>query len=66
MTCDPNPCPTLGACCYGGQDNLCSITTEANCPHLWIGQQPCDPDACVLPVERSTWGQIKSRYKGAR
>lgn len=60
--CDPNPCPEPGACCF---DEVCVLLPEWACElegGLWVGG-PCDPNPCVIPVEESTWGQIKANYR---
>jgi hypothetical protein len=43
-SCDPNPCPLLGACCDQGD---CTITTEAECGGQWLGPHfDCNPNPC--------------------
>ncbi len=63
--CDPNPCQLpLGACCT--LENSCTVTTQAACDPAanWYYQATsCDPNPCpALPVEPTSWGQIKNRY----
>jgi hypothetical protein len=60
FTCPP-PLPT-GACCVG---QTCTITTEQDCTGTWKGPgTTCDNTACLAtPVERRTWGSIKSLYR---
>ena len=53
-----------GACCEG---EVCSFSTLADCPGTYMGTGvPCDPTRCPppTPVEESSWGRIKSRYRG--
>jgi len=59
------PLPPTGACCIG-QD--CFIYTAAEC--IALGGEykgdgvGCDPNPCIIvPVEDTTWGQIKSNYR---
>lgn len=54
-----------GACCY--PDGACLVLPETECVAAggdYYGDNvPCDPNPCpIVPVEESTWGQIKSRY----
>jgi len=62
-TCDPDPCTPSGACCL--TNGHCIVTTEDDCPGSWAGpgticdQVPCSP----VPIEPSTWGRIKSRFR---
>jgi hypothetical protein len=66
--CEPNTCeqpPAQGACCDHVTGN-CTITTQAACAFDWLGADiPCDITTCVpvIPVERTTWGQIKNTYR---
>jgi len=65
--CSPNRCAVYGACCYGGPTpQTCRITTQSGCSYVWLASQPCSPDLCASPVEKTTWGQIKARYRDAR
>jgi len=57
---------TAGACCFstGG----CMVGTEADCEGAggsYMGDGiACDPDPCgATPVDYTTWGQIKSRFR---
>jgi hypothetical protein len=68
VECDPNPCEyLLGACCDGPE---CLLLTEEECLEGgydpgWFGDEfdTCDPNPCPpVPVEESTWGQIKANY----
>ncbi|MCA9727900.1 MAG: hypothetical protein KC729_09480 [Candidatus Eisenbacteria bacterium] len=65
--CDPNPCDLLpGACCL--PDLTCIILPRTACEdNGWIFVGPntlCTPDPCrPVPVQPSTWGQIKARFK---
>lgn len=67
--CDPNPCPQpppRGACCF--VDGTCVVLTEGECAVQqgdWLGPDTdCDPNPCpIVPVERSSWGRIKSVYR---
>jgi hypothetical protein len=69
-TCDPNLCPpppAQGACC-NTITGSCTVTTELVCvaPLVWRGAGvPCNAQSCspVIPVERSSWGQIKNLYR---
>lgn len=64
--CDPNPCPpppVESACCLNG---VCTITTETLClgaGGTWLPDTACDPNPCVIPVEETSWGQIKANYR---
>jgi len=64
--CDPNPCPpppVEAACCLNG---ACTITTETLCLGAggqWLPGEDCDPNPCVIPVEETSWGQIKANYR---
>jgi hypothetical protein len=67
VPCDPNPCPQPGACCF--PDGTCQVLpTEQDCLNAqgeWQGAgTDCDPNNCVpTPVERTSWGQIKSHFR---
>lgn len=62
-SCDPNPCPVdTGACCY--QDGSCAVTIQVYCGGTWFLSGVCDPNPCeVIPTERTSWGQIKNRFR---
>ena len=56
-----------GACCWVA-DGRCTITTQAGCvaPGSWLGAfVPCNFSNCPvpMPVQRSSWGQIKNIYR---
>jgi hypothetical protein len=64
--CSPNPCPQPGACC--APEGRCTFTTASACPapNDWLGiSVACTPDPCPVPVpvERTTWGRIKSNFR---
>jgi hypothetical protein len=65
IPCQPTTCTLYGACCHGGASpQLCTITTEATCDHVWVVGHSCAPDTfCDTPVQKATWGQIKNTYK---
>jgi len=49
LACCPDTDPE-GACCV---NEVCSITTELNCPGDWQGAgTDCDPDPCIPPPDR--------------
>lgn len=53
-----------GACCDDLTGN-CTITTQVECQFTWLGAGvPCNATTCAppVPVERASWGQIKSMY----
>lgn len=57
--------PPVGACCDG---NGCRLSTESECVAsggFYMGDEvDCDPDPCLpIPVDVTTWGKIKSRYR---
>lgn len=56
------PGPPLGACCVGEE---CTVTLQQDCQGVWKGAgTDCDPNPCiVVPVEQTSWGQIKSAYR---
>lgn len=55
------PGPPEGACCIG---TVCSITTQDGCQGNWLGAGTvCNPNPCAVPVEESSWGQIKANYR---
>ena len=61
----PNACepPTIGACCFEG--GACTETAPENCTGVYQGDwTDCDPNPCPpTPVERTSWGRIKNRYR---
>lgn len=59
------PAPASGACCLpSGGCNVYSPETCAALEGRYMGNSvPCDPDPCITPVESSSWGQIKSRFR---
>lgn len=69
--CDPSPCRPTGACCLG-TDGECRVVSDLECGGLsgtYLGdcsncspENPCRVDA----VRSTTWGAIKSRYRGGR
>ena len=65
VPCDPFPCDA--ACCFA--DGTCQMLTQAECgasQGQWQGGGVrCDPNPCPppVPVERTTWGRIKSEYR---
>lgn len=65
--CLPDLCPVPPAewaCCL--PDGTCIIATEAAClavQGVWFVDRTCDPYPCVIPVEETTWGQIKANYR---
>jgi hypothetical protein len=65
--CDPNPCPQLGACCFGCEE--CAYLLQEECMELpdwyqWIEGTPCDPNPCPpVATEPTTWGSIKADYR---
>jgi hypothetical protein len=66
--CDPNPCPpppVEAACCLP-DGSTCIIATQDACLSVngeWLEGQTCEPNPCVIPVEETTWGQIKANYR---
>jgi len=57
--------PTVGACCDA---EGCRLETAGDCAAsggFYLGDEVgCYPDPCVpIPVERTTWGQIKARFR---
>jgi hypothetical protein len=67
-SCSPNPCPVIWACCVAGE---CFMLTEGQCTAQsgdWRGAgQICaslgGTVTCQTPVERTSWGMIKSIYR---
>jgi hypothetical protein len=55
--------PAPGACCFGPN---CTLLLEADCAAqggVWYGGA-CDPNPCPpVPVENTSWGQIKANYR---
>jgi hypothetical protein len=62
-TCDPGFCvlPPPVACCL--PDGSCIAIHACACDGVWYDAS-CDPNPCSTPVERTSWGGIKNRYKG--
>lgn len=62
-SCDPNPCLQPGACC-DFTTHGCVVSTPAGCTNgYWIGGA-CSPNLCFsTPIERKSWGQIKSIFR---
>jgi len=62
--CDPLPCEPYGACCDEG---YCYETDEPTCllgGGVFMGNHVrCEDVDCMTPVQRSTWGRIKSSYR---
>lgn len=59
------PMPPISACCF---DDVCMMLLEADCLAQGGEYQGdysvCDPNPCVVvPVEESSWGQIKNQYR---
>jgi len=65
ITCTPNnPCPQPGACCDMTLQT-CAMVMQGDCvsPLVWKGGN-CTPTLClVVPVQHSSWGQIKNLYR---
>jgi len=58
--------PGLGACCFPSGD--CLMGTQAGCDRAggsYLGDDvPCDPNPCeATPVERATWGEVRSLFR---
>jgi hypothetical protein len=52
--------PLTGACCLAGG---CTVTTQAQCAGQYMGDgTDCDPNPCVVPTDKVSWGQIKAAY----
>lgn len=48
-TCDPNPCPSVGACCFG---DVCALIAEDRCYRwggIWMDLPSCSPNPCKPP-----------------
>jgi len=65
--CTPTLCPIIvyGACC---KDGVCDFVTPAQCAAIsgtYMGDNvPCSAVICPpVPVERTSWGQIKADYR---
>jgi hypothetical protein len=72
IDCDPNPCPggvePTGVCCLPEPPyDVCSITTEADCPdgYEWSGDYDvCSPANCqAVPTESTSWGKLKTLFR---
>jgi hypothetical protein len=68
IPCEPNLCPPppMGACCL--PDQTCEVLTEQGCLDVqgtFLGVDvPCVPgETCVIPTEKTSWGQIKNIYR---
>lgn len=67
VACAPSPCQTgPGACCLS--DGSCIEATSCACADAggsYLGEGvPCSPDPCgPVVTKRSTWGEIKGRYR---
>lgn len=66
--CDPNPCHAIvyGACCDPA--GLCNVVTPEICANVGGTYQgdgtDCATVTCApVPVERTSWGQIKADYR---
>ncbi len=71
--CDPDPCPeepgvrAVGACCF--EDGTCAVSGSVDCiaqAGRYMGDETqCDGAGCQrgVPVERSSWGAVKHRYR---
>jgi hypothetical protein len=58
--------PSTGACCFATRG--CLVGTLADCAAVggtYVGDGIlCDPDPCTaVPVESTTWGQVKSDFR---
>jgi hypothetical protein len=65
VTCDPNPCPQPGACCY--VDGSCEYITEDTCTdpsvESWSAAVECDPiNPCVAAIAGVAVEQSGSTY----
>jgi len=68
IPCEPqNPCPPpiMGACCF--LDYSCEVMTPDACAlanGTYMGDNTeCLPDTCVVPTQKTSWGQIKNIYR---
>jgi hypothetical protein len=68
IDCNPNPCPAV--CCFGGRrEHDCEIMLEGEClaaQGYWHPEwTDCAPNPCDMytPIERASWGRIKSVYR---
>jgi len=71
LACEPEPCvKELGGCCF--HDGSCLLLPEDDCRgnggFIWWEGEDCMPNPCDtwLPVETTSWGQIKLRFGTAR
>lgn len=59
---DPDVCappPPRGACCF---ENVCSITTEADCAGTWTEGEPCAGSGCSpCPCDIDSNGELDTR-----
>jgi len=50
VSCEPNPCLVVGACCY--PDGSCAVTTEAECAGVWHAEwADCFVAQCPPPLD---------------
>jgi hypothetical protein len=57
LTGEPTP---MGACCTAAG---CVVTTASQCSGQYMGDgTDCDPDPCVVPTEKTSWGKVKGVY----
>jgi hypothetical protein len=70
IVCDPNPCVPIGteggACCF--PDGSCALVSMGCECRLRGGQYlgdltECHPNPCLSPVEPTSWGRSKARYR---
>lgn len=66
VPCDPNPCGQAAACCL--PDGSCAVLPYTSCDASggsWLWPLTgCEPDPCApTPLEETTWGGIKARYR---
>jgi len=67
IPCEPNLCPPpiMGACCFA--DYHCEVLTQDACVAangLYMGDNTeCLPETCIVPTEKTSWGQIKNIYR---
>ena len=63
MACDLD----IHACCVGEE---CVLATEGECGSLgghWMIDPPltsCEPDPCLTPARKTTWGAVKALFRG--
>jgi len=52
-----------GACCFPTE--LCQILTQEQCEGqggTFMEGLPCEPNPCLIPVERTSWGKLKDAF----